>query len=124
MRSTLAGVADDGGLGERIRALLAAEPGITERRMFGGLAFLVDGNMAVAASGRGVLMVRIHPTDAARLLDRPGARPMEMRGRPLRGWLEIDDAGVRTARQLGAWVRVGVGCARSLPAKADQPASS
>ena len=105
-------------LGARVRAVLASEPGISERRMFGGLAFLVDGNMAVADSGQDGLMVRIDPADATRLLERPGAQRMEMRGRPLRGWLLVDAGALGTARQLTGWVRIGLRYARSLPAKA------
>jgi TfoX/Sxy family transcriptional regulator of competence genes len=85
--------------------------------MFGGLAFLVDGNMAVAASGEGGLMVRVDPADADDLLTRPGVQRMEMRGRPLRGWLRVDAAELGTARQLATWVRTGVRYARTLPPK-------
>jgi hypothetical protein len=110
-------VAYDEDLAERIRELLAVEPGLGERRMFGGLAFLLDGNMAVAAGSRGGLMVRIDPADADGLLARDGAQPMEMRGRPMRGWLLIDGDHVRTTRQLASWVGTGVAVARRLPAK-------
>src|SRR5213083_588311 len=89
----------------------------TEKKMFGGLAFLVGGNMAVAASGQGGLMVRCEPADTETLVAKPGARPFEMRGREMSGWLRVDDDAVRTKRQLQPWVRVGVGFARSLPPK-------
>ena len=85
--------------------------------MFGGLAFLVAGNMAVAASGQGGLMVRIDPGETDALLRKPHARPIEMRGRPMDGWLRVDAEGVRTKRQLEPWVKRGVAHARSLPPK-------
>ena len=85
--------------------------------MFGGLAFLVGGNMSVAASGQGGLLVRVDPEDTAALLTRPHARPFEMRGRAMQGWLRVDAQGVRTKRQLEPWVKRGVAYARSLPAK-------
>ena len=110
-------MAYDEDLANRIRELVAGEPDVTERRMFGGLAFLVGGNMSVAASGQGGLMVRIHPDEADALLSKPHARPFEMRGRELRGWLRIEPEGLRTKRQLAPWVTRGVAYARSLPAK-------
>ena len=85
--------------------------------MFGGLAFLVGGNMAVAASGQGGLLVRCPPQETDALVARSGARPFEMRGREMDGWLRVDDAAVRDRRTLASWVRVGVGHARSLPPK-------
>ena len=111
-------MAYDQELADRIRELLASDPDVTERRMFGGLAFLVAGNMAVAASGQGGLMVRVDPDDTDALLGRPHARPFEMRGRSMQGWLRIDEKGVRTKRQLEPWVRRGVAYARSLAPKA------
>lgn len=110
-------VAHDVDLANRIRELVASELGVTEMRMFGGQAFLVGGNLAVAASDQGGLMVRVAPRDTEDLLARPHARPFEMRGRDLRGWLRIDTEGVRTKRQLAPWVQRGVAFARSLPAK-------
>jgi TfoX/Sxy family transcriptional regulator of competence genes len=110
-------VAYDEGLAERIRELLAGEPGVTEQRMFGGLAFLVGGNMAVAASGQGGLMVRVDPEDSERLVASSPARPMEMRGREMRGWLRVDLDDVRTKRTLQRWVGLGTAYARSLPPK-------
>ncbi len=111
------GMPYDEDLAHRIRALIAGEPDITERRMFGALAFLVGGNMSVAASGQGGLMVRVDPKDTAGLLARPHARPFEMRGRTMQGWLRVDADGLRTKRQLEPWVTRGVAYARSLPAK-------
>jgi TfoX/Sxy family transcriptional regulator of competence genes len=110
-------MAFDEELAGRIRALLAEEPGLTEKKMFGGLAFLVAGNMAVAASGQGGLMVRCDPEQTDALLERPHARTFEMRGREMQGWLRVDDAGVSTERELEPWVRLGVQYARSLPPK-------
>src|SRR5690349_21256673 len=110
-------MAYDEDLANRIRELIAAEPGVTEKRMFGGLAFLVGGNMAVAASGQGGLLVRCPPQETDALVARSGARPFEMRGREMDGWLRVDDAAVRDGRTLASWVRVGVGHARSLPPK-------
>ena len=96
---------------------MAGEAGVTEQKMFGGLAFLVGGNMSVAASGQGGLMVRVDPDETEALLAKPHARPFEMRGRQMDGWLRVDDEGVRTKRQLEPWVRRGVAYARSLPRK-------
>ncbi|WP_205695579.1 TfoX/Sxy family protein [Conexibacter sp. SYSU D00693] len=110
-------MAYDEELAARIRDLLREEGGVVEQRMFGGLAFLVGGHMAVAASGQGGLMVRVAPEDTDALLAEPHARPFEMRGRELQGWLRVDDAGVRTPEGLEPWVRRGVAFARSLPPK-------
>ena len=111
------GMAYDQDLADRIRELLAGDCDITERRMFGGLAFLVAGNMSVAVSGHGGLMVRVNPDATEALVTKPHARPFEMRGRAVDGWLRVDAEGVRTQRQLEPWVRLGVAYARSLPAK-------
>jgi TfoX/Sxy family transcriptional regulator of competence genes len=110
-------VAYDEDLANRIRELMAGEAGVTEQKMFGGLAFLIGGNMSVAASGQGGLMVRVDPEQTEALLAKPHARPFEMRGRQMEGWLRVDDEGVRTKRQLEQWVKRGVGYARSLPPK-------
>ncbi|MGH9243866.1 MAG: TfoX/Sxy family protein [Acidimicrobiales bacterium] len=110
-------MAYDEELADRIRELLADEPDLTERKMFGGLAFLIRGNMAVAASGQGGVLVRVNPAKADRLVATTAARPMEMRGRAMRGWLRLDEDGVRTTRQLARWVGLGTTFARSLPAK-------
>ena len=109
-------MAYDEELANRIRELTAAEAGLTEVRMFGGLAFLIDGHMSVAATRDG-LMVRVEPADTDELLAKPHAQPFEMRGRDLRGWLRVEPDGVRTKRQLEPWVRRGVAYARSLPPK-------
>jgi TfoX/Sxy family transcriptional regulator of competence genes len=110
-------MAYDEDLANRIRELIAADPAVTEKKMFGGLAFLVGGNMAVAASGQGGLMVRVDPADTDALLTRPHARPFEMRGREMQGWLRVDAEGVRTKRELEPWVKRGKSYARSLPPK-------
>jgi TfoX/Sxy family transcriptional regulator of competence genes len=107
----------DEDLANRIRELIAGEADVTEQRMFGGLAFLVGGNMSVAASGKGGLMVRVDPEDTGALLAKPHVRPFEMGGREMQGWLRVDDEGLRTKRQLEPWVKRGVSYARSLPAK-------
>jgi TfoX/Sxy family transcriptional regulator of competence genes len=110
-------MAYDEDLANRIRELIGGGPEVTEKRMFGGLAFLVGGNMSVSASGQGGLMVRVDPEETDALLAKPHARPFEMRGRTMDGWLRIDPEGVRTKRQLEPWVRRGVTYARSLPPK-------
>jgi TfoX/Sxy family transcriptional regulator of competence genes len=110
-------VAYDEQLAERIRELLAAEPELTEKRMFGGLAFLVNGNMAVAASGQGGLLVRVDPAESATLVGETPARVMEMRGREMPGWLRLDSDELRTQDELSTWVQRGLAFGRSLPAK-------
>ena len=110
-------MAYDEDLANRIRELLGPEKGIEEKRMFGGLAFLVNGNMSVAASGKGGLMVRVPPEDTEKLLARAHVSPMVMAGREARGWLRVAADGVQTKRQLQGWVTKGVGYARGLPAK-------
>jgi TfoX/Sxy family transcriptional regulator of competence genes len=104
-------------LAHRVRELLADEDSLTEMRMFGGLAFLLDGNMSVAVSGQGGLMVRVDPGTTEDVLSRPHTREFVMRGRPLAGWVRVDAEGVATKRQLDTWVRRGVDFARTLPAK-------
>jgi TfoX/Sxy family transcriptional regulator of competence genes len=110
-------MAYDEDLANRIRELIAAEDGLAEQKMFGGLAFLIDGHMAVGVSGQGGLMVRVDPAETEKLTARAHARPFEMRGREMKGWLRVDAEGVRTKRQLEPWVRRGVAFARSLPPK-------
>jgi TfoX/Sxy family transcriptional regulator of competence genes len=110
-------MAYDEDLANRIRELIAGDADVTEKQMFGGLAFLIGGNMAVAASGQGGLMVRVAAEETDALVAKPHARPFEMRGREMQGWLRVDTEGVRTKRQLEPWVRRGAAYARSLPAK-------
>src|SRR5438105_10217119 len=106
----------DEALAQRIRELVA-DGGVTEKKMFGGLAFLVNGNMSVAASGQGGLLVRVDPSESDALAKKAGVRVMEMRGREMPGWLRVDADAVRTKKQLSAWVDRGVSFARSLPPK-------
>ena len=110
-------VAYDEDLASRIRELVSSEQGVSEQRMFGGLAFLLNGNMSVSASGQGGLLLRIDPAETDELLQRPHASPFQMRGRVMQGWLRVDPEGVRTKRQLERWVARGVAYARSLPRK-------
>ena len=114
---TIASVAYDEQLADRIRTLLVDEAGVAERKMFGGLAFLIGGNMAVAASGQGGILVRVDPAGSEALVATTSATPMEMRGRAMAGWLRVPAEDVRTKRQLERWVRLGVGYARTLPVK-------
>jgi TfoX/Sxy family transcriptional regulator of competence genes len=110
-------MAYDEDLANRVRELIAGDADVTEKRMFGGLAFLVAGNMSVAASGQGGLLVRVDHDETEALVAKPHAGPFEMRGRAMQGWLRVDAEGVRTKRQLEPWVRRGVAYARSLPPK-------
>jgi TfoX/Sxy family transcriptional regulator of competence genes len=110
-------MAYDEDLADRIRELVGGEAGLTEKKMFGGLAFLVNGHMAVSASGRGGLLLRVDPEQTDALAAKPNAEPFVMRGRAMDGWLRVRDEGVRTKRQLATWVTRGVTYARSLPPK-------
>jgi TfoX/Sxy family transcriptional regulator of competence genes len=113
-------MAYDEELADRIRELVGEQTGITEQRMFGGLAFLVRGNMAVAASGQGGLMVRVDRDDSDRLVASTHARPMVMRGRPMAGWLRVDSKHVGTKAELRKWVERGTTYARALPPKRER----
>jgi TfoX/Sxy family transcriptional regulator of competence genes len=110
-------MAYDEELATRIRELVAGEPDLTEKKMFGGLAFLLGGNMAVAASGQGGMLVRVDPAESDSLVASTNARPMEMRGREMAGWLRVGSGDLGTKRELSRWVERGVKYARSLPAK-------
>jgi TfoX/Sxy family transcriptional regulator of competence genes len=110
-------MAYDTALADRIRELIAAERGVEEKQMFGGLAFLINGNMSVAVSSRGGLMVRVPPDQTEKLLTRDHVQPMVMAGRETRGWLRVAVDGVKTKRQLQSWVRRGVDYAKGLPDK-------
>jgi TfoX/Sxy family transcriptional regulator of competence genes len=110
-------VAYDEELAARVRALLADEHALEEKRMFGGLGFLVGGNMAVAASGQGGLLVRVDPDEGAGLVETTHAYPMKMRGREMLGWLRLDSDDVRDDAELATWVERGVSYARALPPK-------
>ncbi|HEU4568090.1 MAG TPA: TfoX/Sxy family protein [Marmoricola sp.] len=110
-------MAYDEALAARIRDLVQGEPGLTEKRMFGGLAFLVDGNLAVSASGQGGVLLRCDPAATGDHVDGERVRRFEMRGREMDGWLHLDDEAVATDADLQRWVEVGLAYARSLPAK-------
>ena len=109
-------MAYDEELAERIRGLLPGVP-VTEQKMFGGLAFLVGGHMAVGVSGQGGLMVRCDPADTERLVAEPGAGPFEMRGKAMNGWLRVASDAVAGDEALGRWVAIGTSCAGGLPPK-------
>ena len=111
-------MAYDEDFAERIRGLVGSEPNVTEKKMFGGLSFLIGGNMAVAASGQGGLLVRVDPEESDELVASTTATLMEMGGRSMRGWLRLDSADVSSDGDLAAWVERGATYARSLPAKA------
>jgi len=110
-------MAYDEDLADRIREVVATESGLTEKKMFGGLAFLINGNMAVAASGQGGILLRCDPADTDKWIAKPHAARMAMRGREMDGWLRIDAPAFTTDARLKNWVRVGVDYAGSLPAK-------
>jgi TfoX/Sxy family transcriptional regulator of competence genes len=110
-------MAYDEDLANRLREIVGPERGLSERRMFGGLAFLINGNMAISASGQGGLLVRVDPAETPALVRKPHVERFAMRGREMDGWLRVDTEGVRTKRQLESWTRRGVAYARSLPRK-------
>jgi TfoX/Sxy family transcriptional regulator of competence genes len=110
-------MAYDEELAARIRELIGGELDRSEKKMFGGLAFLIGGNMAIAASGQGGLLVRVDPEESDQLVATTGARLMEMRGRQMQGWLRVDPEDVRTKRELARWVDLGTTYARSLSPK-------
>lgn len=110
-------MAYDEDLADRIRELVSGEKRLVEKKMFGGLGFMVDGNMAVAASGQGGILVRVDPEESDSLVAKTKGYPMEMRGRPMQGWLRVDARDLKTKQQLSRWVQRGVTYARSLPAK-------
>lgn len=109
-------MAYDEQLATRLRDVLTGEPGLTEKRMFGGLAFLVDGNLAVSASSKGGLLLRVEPRESEALLDEPSVQPFEMRGREMAGWLWVQKEAVATDAQLERWVGLGVARARAVNA--------
>jgi len=110
-------MAYDETLATKIRELTADESGLTERKMFGGLAFLIGGNMAVVASGQGGIIVRVDPQESDTLVENTNAHHMVMRGRPMRGWLRVAPEHLRGTRELASWVELGLTSARSLPVK-------
>ena len=110
-------MAYDEELANRVRELVGDQPGLTEKRMFGGLAFLIGGNMSVSVSGHGGLLLRVDPEQTESLVAKPHAQPFVTRGRAMDGWLRVEAEGVSTKRQLERWVQRGVSYARSLPPK-------
>jgi hypothetical protein len=110
-------MAYDRALADRIQKAVSDVPGLTEKEMFGGLAFLISGNMAIAASGRGGLLVRVDPAESEALVARPGVRLFEMGGRSMKGWLAVDAEQVKTAKALAGWIDRGVAFAGALPKK-------
>jgi TfoX/Sxy family transcriptional regulator of competence genes len=104
-------------LADRIRELLADEPNLTEKKMFGGVGFMVGGNMAVGASGQGGILVRVDPEQSDDLVASTEAYPMEMRGRSMTGWLRVDAEHVQDQAELATWVETGTAYARTLPPK-------
>lgn len=110
-------VAFDEQLADRVRELVAPEDGLVEKRMFGGLAFLIHGHMSVSVSGQRGLMIRVAPDQTAALVAEPHVERVVMRGRAMDGWLRVDPEGVATRPELERWVAAGVAFARSLPPK-------
>jgi TfoX/Sxy family transcriptional regulator of competence genes len=110
-------MAYDEELAERIRKLLGDRDDLTEQKMFGGLAFLIGGNMAIAASGGGGILVRVDPEESDELVATTAAEPMELRGRSMAGWLRVDTADLADDAALGTWVERGTAYAASLPPK-------
>ena len=107
----------DEDLANRLRELLAGEDGITEKKMFGGLAFLLHGHMSVSASGQGGLLARIDPSETDAMLKKEHVSLMEMRGRTMDGWLRVAPEGLKTKRQLESWVKRSLGYVKTLPPK-------
>ena len=110
-------MAYDKDLADRIRASIPNHDGVTERAMFGGLAFMLNGNMAVSASSKGGLLLRVDPTETDALVNQEGVDHFEMRGRPMNGWVRVDSSAVSSDEQLQHWVDVGLTYAGSLPPK-------
>ena len=110
-------MAYDEDLADRIRELISGQRGVTEKKMFGGLAFLIGGNMAVAASGQGGVLVRVDPERSDKLEETTAAEVAVMRGRPMRGWLRVAPEHLGTKRQLAKWVGLGASYAGSLSPK-------
>ncbi len=110
-------MAYDEDLANRIRELIGHEQGLSEKRMFGGLGFLINGNLAASASSQGGMLLRVDPEQTDALLEQPHTRPFESRGREMQGWLRVADEGVKTKRQLERWLSRGVAYARTLPHK-------
>ena len=110
-------MAYDEDLVHRLRELLADEEAITEKKMFGGVAFLLHGNMSVSASRNGGLLVRLDPAESDAALARPHTALMEMGGRTMDGWVTVAPEGLRTKRELSVWVSRSIRFAKTLPRK-------
>src|SRR5579862_7210887 len=110
-------MAYDEELAHRLRELLAGEDGISEKKMFGGLAFLVHGNMSVSASRNGGLLVRLNPAETDAALARPHVALMQMGGRTMEGWITVAPDGLATKRELAAWVKRSLTFVRTLGPK-------
>ncbi len=110
-------MAYDEELADRVRELLATHHDVVEKKMFGGLAFLIGGNMAVSASGQGGLLLRCDPAETETLISPPHVGRFEMRGRAMDGWLRVDAEAVESREELERWVAIGVDYAHSLPPK-------
>jgi TfoX/Sxy family transcriptional regulator of competence genes len=110
-------MAYDEELADRVREAVQGRDGVTERRMFGGLAFLVNGNMAVSASGQGGLLLRVDPAETDTIVGEEGVTRFEMRGRAMDGWVRVDPSATGSDQELTRWVRVGLAYAGSLPPK-------
>jgi len=109
-------MAYDESLAERVRDMVGARESVGERKMFGGIAFMVGGNMAVGVIGDD-LMVRLDPADAEKALAEPHVRPMDFTGKPMKGMVYVDPAGTATGEDLAGWVEAGADFAASLPPK-------
>jgi TfoX/Sxy family transcriptional regulator of competence genes len=109
-------MAFDEQLAGRIRTHLGKRPGLSEKKMFGGIAFLMKGNMCCGVH-RDALIVRLDPADTDRALAEPHTRVFDLTGRPMKGWILVDSKGLATAAQLGTWVDRAAKYAGSLPAK-------
>jgi hypothetical protein len=110
-------MAYDEDLAERIRGLIGEDPELTEKKMFGGLAFLIAGHIAIVASGQGGAMIRVGREQCEALIGTTSATTVEMRGREMPGWLRVGSADLGTDGELSPWVDRGIACARSLPPK-------
>jgi hypothetical protein len=110
-------MAYDEALAERVRAVISLRENVTEKKMFGGIAFMVGGNMACGVSSSSELIVRLDPEESQRALAEPHVRVFDMTGRPMRGWLLVEPAGIETDDQLAGWVDAGADFAASLPPK-------
>lgn len=110
-------MAYDEDLADRIRAVLQKQDGVTEQRMFGGLAFMINRNLAVSASGQGGILLRVDPAETDSLVLEAGVARFQMRGREMDGWVRVDPSATASDAELSRWVQVGVRYAASLPPK-------